>query len=78
MQIWKQIAKIYVQGSLLRGRDMRERTDKQMSRDTMFILKSHLLWVSASTVSDSGETGFGDRLTKLSNPHYIVQQQLAT
>ena len=78
MQIWKQIAKIYVQGSLLRGGDMRERTDKQMSRDTMFILKSHLLWVSLSTVSDSGETGFGDRLTKLSKPHYIVQQQLAT
>lgn len=57
MQIWKQIAKIYVQDSLLRGRDIRERTDKQMSRDTVFILKSHLLRVKASTVSDSGETG---------------------
>lgn len=56
MQIWKQIAKIYVQDSLLRGRDIRERTDKQMSRDTVFILKSHLLRVKASTVSDSGET----------------------
>lgn len=43
MQIWKQIAKIYVQDSLLRGRDIGERTDKQMSRDTVFILKSHLL-----------------------------------
>lgn len=57
MQIWKQIAKIYVQDSLLRGRDIRERTDKQMSRDTVFILKSHLLRVKESTVSDSGETG---------------------
>lgn len=56
MQIWKQIAKIYVQDSLLRGRDIRKRTDKQMSRDTVFILKSHLLRVKASTVSDSGET----------------------
>lgn len=57
MQIWKQIAKIYVQDSLLRGRDIRERTDKQMSRDTLFILKNHLLRVKGSTVSDSGETG---------------------
>lgn len=43
MQIQKQIVKIYVRDSLVRGRDMRERTDKGMSTDTMLILKSHLL-----------------------------------